>query len=251
MSTSFRWLLALSLPLAAGVHAEGLVLYGGSFCPPHRTHIAEARLGARAVGATRTILIPTSPGAVQYGPVRRTGAWHAVCSRQRLAMTWLATRGHPELEVSPIEVARPSQGYSTSRTALELAASHPGPVWLLVGADVMASLRTWERLPEVLSRVGLLVNEYPPHELGSLPEYLPPSLGARYRRTGPRRWRHADGPEVRFVKLATGALSSGQVRRAAAAGEDLTPLVPRLVARYIEHHGLFGAAMGGGRGAVE
>lgn len=242
----------LAAALAApGLLAEGVVLYGGSFCPPHRTHLAEARLGARAVGASRTILIPTSPGAVQYDAIRRSGEWHSVGGLQRLAMAWLATRGQPDLEVSAIEVARPREGYSTSRTILELAATREDPVWVLVGADVMNTLRTWDRVDTVLSRVNLLVNEYPPHELGALPDYLPPPLARRYRSLGARRWRHEAGPEVRFTKLATGALSSRRVRQAAARGEDLTPLVPRLVARYIEHHGLFGARKEGAHDAAE
>ena len=242
----------LGMTLAAAATAgEPVVLYGGSFCPPHRTHLAEARLGAQAVGASRTILVPASPGAVQYDAARKRGPWHAVGGLERLAMTWLATRGHPELEVSPVEVARPGVGYSTTRTLLEAAAVHDGPVWVLVGADVMATLPSWDRVDELLTRVNLLVNEYPPHELGALPDHLPPALAVRYRPAGIRRWRHDSGREVRFVKLDTGDLSSRRVRQAAAAGEDLTRYVPRLVARYIEHHGLFGVGSRGDHASVE
>lgn len=221
--------------------AEGTILYGGSFCPPHRTHLQEARAARRAVDARRVVLVPTSPGATQYAQQRGTAGWVGVDELQRLAMTWLATRGEPGLEVSAIEAARPEPGYSTSRTVLEMAARTDEPLWLLIGADVMAEIDGWRDLPAVLAAAHLLVSEYPPHELLQPATYLPAELAARYRQVGPRSWLDAStGRRIEYRRLETDGLSSSRVRRAAAHGEDLERFVPPQVARYIRHHRLFG-----------
>ncbi len=47
-----------------------------------------------------------------------------------------------------------------------------------------------------------------------------------------------------MVPLPMLDISSTQVRQRVAAGQDITPLVPPAVARYIEKHGLYRSPAG-------
>jgi nicotinate-nucleotide adenylyltransferase len=222
--------MALGHPLTAG----GVVLYGGHFSPPHVTHLAEALAARAEVGASKVILIPSAPRAQQHEHRRTEPGWLEVPPHRRYAMTWLATRGRPGLEASPVEVGRTEVGYSSSRTVLELAARVEQPVWLLMGSDVLARLPDWERVDEVLERVDLLVTEYPPRLLT-----LPPRLAARYRQVSPGTYVSPTGRRLLLRRFDTGGISSGQVRHAVAEGRPIDALVPPWVARYIAHYRLY------------
>lgn len=223
-------LMALAGPLTAG----GTVLYGGHFSPPHVTHVAEALAARAAVGASRVILIPSAPRAQQHEHRRTEPGWLDVPPHRRFAMTWLATRGQPGLDASPVEVGRPEVGYSSSRTVLELSGRLEQPVWLLMGSDVLARLPDWERVDEVLDRVHLLVTEYPPRLLA-----LPPRLAARYREVSPGTYEGAGGRRLLLRRFDSGGISSGQVRRAIGERRPIDALVPPWVARYIAHFRLY------------
>jgi nicotinate-nucleotide adenylyltransferase len=231
--------LAGAPPRPPPPEGRGVVLYGGHFNPPHVAHVAEALAARRAVGARQVLLVPSAPRAAQHEGARVSPAWHHVPAHRRVAMTWLATRGHPDLAVSPLEAGRTDVNYSSSRTVLELAARLEQPVWLLMGTDVLESLPRWERAADVLAAVDLLVTEYPPRPLGRLQDHLPAALASLYREVAPGVYRRPGGREIRLVRFATGGVASGHVRRARETGRPITGLVPRMVERYIEHFGLY------------
>lgn len=234
--------LALSaIAGACGATPRGVVLYGGHFSPPHRTHVAEALAACAEVNARRVVFIPSAPRALQHEAARLTPGWTEVPAHRRVAMTWLATRGHPRLEVSSVEAGRPRPGYSSAETILELAGRLEGPVWLLMGTDVLERLPTWPHVEKILARVNVLATEYPPWRLGPLTSYLPVRLAGRYREVAPSTWQGPAGTRILLRRFPTGGVSSGQVRRALEEGRSVDALVPGWVARYIGHFGLYRA----------
>ncbi len=141
----------------------------------------------------------------------------------RVAMVQAAIVGEPRFVLDRIEVDRSGPSY-TLDTVRALSAAEPGgpagTQWFLViGQDQYSGLHTWRHWQELLGLVTLAVANRP----------------------GEQRQPHADVQRAahRMVPLPMLDISSTQVRQRVAAGQDITPLVPPAVARYIEKHGLY------------
>ena len=186
-------------------------LFGGSFDPVHRAHVALAgsALDALALDAVRWV-----PAGRPWQKARAvTEASH------RVAMLEAAIAHEPRFALEPIEIDRAGASY-TLDTVRALQAAEPGVQWvLIIGQDQYAGLHTWHGWQELLARVELAVA----------------------RRPGETRQPH---PEVRahphhMVPLPMLDISSTEVRRRVALGQDITELVPPGVARYIDLHRLY------------
>jgi len=215
-----------------------IILYGGSFCPPHLGHIREARAACSLLGAHQTVFLPAAPEAIQYEAVRRSKNWIGVTAHQRLAMTWLATAGYGDLGVSTHEVVQTEPGYSTSRSVLEISANTDAEIWLLVGIDVFRGMSRWESAPHVFAAVNVLVSEYGSDRLDDLRSCLPAEIASDYKAAGPRLWQSRTGRnrKIRIARLEDQGLSSSRVWREARRGDPIEPLVGSLVAQYMERY---------------
>src|SRR5258708_29589451 len=149
--------------------SERIGVFGGTFDPVHVGHIVGAVEARRALALDRVVLVPAGDPGQKRGSVAAPAA-------DRLAMVGAAVDGIEGLEVSPLEVERdgPSYTYQT----LE-ALSGPGrELFLIVGADVAATMRSWvgiERLPGLATLVGVDRAGGRPAEAGL------PARGARAR----------------------------------------------------------------------
>ena len=161
----------------------------------------------------RVILVPAGDPWQKRGSVAAPAA-------DRLAMVEAAVEGIDGLEVSPLEVERdgPSYTYQT----LE-ALSAPGrELFLIVGADVAATIGSWvgiERLPALATLVVV--------DRGR------PSSRRRGCRPGAGR-----GP-ARRVSIPRLDVSSTDLRARAARGWPLDGLVPPGAVRVITERGLY------------
>ena len=146
------------------------------------------------------------------------------------------------LAVSKLEIERDGPSYTVD-TLRELAQG--GPVVWFIGSDAMAAVTEWHRSDELPTLCNLLVFERP---------------GARQQvaaqRSAPRGFEVAPGFEVEssaaclarrnsggihFLSAAMLDISATAVRRAIAAGEDASALLPNAVWDYIRRNGLYGA----------
>ena len=149
-------------------------------------------------------------------PWQKTGRRTVSPAADRLAMVETAVAGIPGLEASRLEIDRGGPSY-TADTLAELARSQPGAeLFLVVGADVVKDLDTWERVDEVRARATLAVVKRP----GSRPR-LPPG------------WR-AEQVEVPSLDI-----SSTDLRARLADGRPLDFLVPAPVIRLIRSRRLY------------
>jgi nicotinate-nucleotide adenylyltransferase len=131
-----------------------VALFGGSFNPPHVSHLLAATWALSAVPVDRVLVVPVfkHPFAKELAPFD-----------DRLQMCRLALGWVPGVEISDVE--RRLGGESlTLRTVEHLAEAQP--TWrlrLLIGADVLADLPKWHRFdrirelapPIVLGRAGV------------------------------------------------------------------------------------------------
>jgi nicotinate-nucleotide adenylyltransferase len=185
-----------------------LAIFGGTFDPIHKGHLAIARLAARHFRLDRVLFVPA------YRPPHKAGVTSATYE-DRVRMAELACGARAGFEVSRLEEGT-ERSYSID-TIEKLARLAPADeLYFLIGADAFGEVRTWRRWRDVARAVRFLVVSRP---------------GSNYQIP----------PEVTLQRLDTLALpvSSSEIRKALAAGQQPGEL-PRRVLDYILSHGLYG-----------
>jgi nicotinate-nucleotide adenylyltransferase len=131
-------------------------------------------------------------------------------------------QGQPGIEVSRVEIDRGGPSYTIETVeALRAEAARlgrPAPeIFLVVGADLVESLPTWERVDELRQLVTLVVVSRPRSP-------APPD---------PAGWRveHLDGGGV--------DVSSSEVRALLAQGGNVNGLLPDAVIHCISRRGMY------------
>jgi len=187
------------------------VLFGGTFDPIHNAHLEIARAAASRFDLRKILFIPAA------NPPHKSRGAHA-SYEDRVRMAELACAGEPAFQVSRIE--QPSPGHPAKRsysidTIEKLQTAGEGPLSFLIGADAFAEITTWHRWHDVVSAVEFIVVTRP----GSLYE-VPP------------------GAVVHELGNLQIPVSSSEIRRRLAAGNDNVPVPPEVLA-YIRRHRLY------------
>ena len=177
-----------------------VALLGGSFNPPHVGHLMAAYWTLATQPVDRVWLMP----AFNH-PFRKSLAPF----EHRLAMCELAARDVRHVEVTRVEAEVGGEGW-TYETLEHLRRTRPDvEPSLVVGSDLMIEKDKWKRFDRIRELATLIVI----HRYGyDVPE--------------------APGPMFAEV-------SSTEVRRRFAAGEDVHRWVPRAVLEYAQAHQLY------------
>lgn len=215
--------------------------FGGSFDPPHRGHVALARLAMDRLSLERVLFAP-----VGVQPLKRERAQADFA--HRVAMTRLAIRGESGFDVSlidaPREDGRPNYTIDTLR-ALRGSLAHDDQILCLMGADSFLSIGKWYRSADLLVACDFVVGSRPGFDLGRLTAALPaavsvescdappPGVLALGLRAGRRQARLYLLPDLDDGTSASNIRST--IYRGAAAGAVVSPTV----AAYIEEHKLY------------
>lgn len=216
--------------------------FGGSFDPPHRGHVALARLAIDRLGLDRVLLAP-----VGVQPLKRDRP--QANFPDRVAMTRLAVQDEPGLEVSLLDAPharnRPNYTIDTLRT-LRGSLAADDQVFCLMGADSFLSIGRWYRAAELLLTCDFVVASRPGFDLGRLAAALPASISVGAcdaphpdslvvcLRTGSGRQSHLHLlPDLDEMVAAT------DIRTAIQHGADPRSLLAPAVAAYIREHRLY------------
>ena len=194
---------------------ERIGVFGGTFDPIHVAHIVAAVEARRALALDRVVLVPAGDPWQKRGSVNAPAA-------DRLAMVEAAVAGIAGLEVSAIEVER--EGPSYTYQTLEAMSGPDRALFLVVGADVATTLRSWvgvERLPGLATLVVI-------DRAGEQPAENGPPAGWRCQR----------------VPIPRLDISSTELRARAARGWPLDGFVPPGAVRIITERSLYGPADG-------
>jgi nicotinate-nucleotide adenylyltransferase len=146
--------------------------FGGSFDPPHRGHIALARLAAENVALDRVLFAP-----VGVQPLKRDRPQASFADR--VEMTALAIAREPGMELSQIDAprndGRPNYTIDAVRALRETLPADDA-LFCLMGADSFLSISKWYRSADLLVACDFVVAARPGFDLGRITSALPASI---------------------------------------------------------------------------
>jgi nicotinate-nucleotide adenylyltransferase len=204
-------------------------IFGGTFDPVHFGHLRVADEVRRGLSIGDFRLIPAGDPPHR----RRTYA----SPKHRLAMLELAIREYPGLRLDTREMDRPGPSFMVD-TLASLRAEHAlAPLLLIIGQDSANQLTNWHRWREILACAHLVVISRPGRETryeGELGREMESRLTDNAESLGAR----LAGLVLPF-RVSAVDISSTEVRRLIAAGEDTRHCLPVSVAAYIAEHGLY------------
>ncbi len=183
-------------------------IFGGSFDPVHCGHVALAR-AVRDSGLADEVWFLVTP----LNPHKQGN--NLTDEAERLAMVRLAIADDVCIEASDFEFHLPRPSY-TINTLDALEQAFPGREFLLLmGADNWQKIDKWYKGDEIVSRFGIIV--YPRGDEAALA--LPAT--------------------VKWLQAPLFDISSTEIRRAVALGEDVSQWLHPDVVKYIKDKKLY------------
>jgi len=230
-------------------------LFGGTFDPIHRGHLALARAACERYKLGRILFVPASiPPHKQRQPLSEFA--------HRYAMIALATGQEkdfvPSLLEAPLELevagarvkkierpeAKPNYTIDTVKR-LKQSFKKADRLFLLIGIDAFAEIASWHQAEALFRECEFVVASRPGYSLADVANALPPSLRPRAEATKPFQKQAATGDLVlsgATIHLLDGIyqpVSSTAIRQAAAAGKPVGRFVEAAVAEYIKKMQLY------------
>jgi len=203
---------------------KSILLFGGTFDPPHVAHVILPMLAMEAVGADAVAYVPAAQSPHKLDQTQ-TPAQH------RLAMLRLALAEVPWATVLTDEFDRfddsggqPSYTVDTL-TALRATLGPAVTLRLLIGTDQMMAFNRWREPQRIIELADPVVMLRPPGDRETALDMFP-----RHKRAA---W------DKRIVTLPMMDISATMIRSRIARGLSITGLVHPAVERYIAEHRLY------------
>ena len=212
-----------------------LAVYGGSFDPLHNGHFAIAKGLVRQFRFDKFVFVPAfqAPHKTQR---KATSAFH------RFAMLALATAGHRELSISPLELEMPERPYSVETHGRLLQVLPSSAIFFVMGADSWRDIRTWREWERVLTMTNHIVVTRPGYPVTT--DHVTDAIRDRtvdLRRGGIFADEATDdGTKIYFSDAVHSDASASRIRTLIAERSREWRLdVPEAVANYIEKYELY------------
>ncbi len=229
-------------------------LFGGTFDPIHRGHLALARAARERCKLSRILFVPAN------APPHKQG--EPLCAfAHRYAMISLATQAEkdfiPSLLEAPESSATAAPGKEKIKTAakpnytidtvvrLKQSLKKIDRLFLLVGIDAFEDIAKWHQAEALFRECAFVVASRPGYSLADVANALPESLRPRKEVTQPFHKQAASGDlvlngvTIHLLDNVYQPISSTAIRQAAAAGKPLGRFVEPAVADYIKKTGLY------------
>jgi nicotinate-nucleotide adenylyltransferase len=233
-------------------------LFGGTFDPIHRGHLALARAARERCNLARIFFVPANvPPHKQSQPLSAFA--------HRYAMIALATAQEKDFAPSLLEApedydsrgagkdgvskektraAKPSYTVDTVKR-LKQSFKKADQLFLLIGIDAFADIAKWYQAEALFRECEFVVASRPGYSLADVANALPASLRPRQEVTRPFQKQAATGDlvlkgvTIHLLDEVYQPVSSTAIREAAADGKPLTRFVDPAVADYIKKVGLY------------
>jgi nicotinate-nucleotide adenylyltransferase len=221
-----------------------LAIFGGSFDPPHRGHLAIARA---AVERVTLDILWMSPAGTQ--PLKQDAAMTSY--EDRLAMVRLAVAGEARIVASEIDAPRSDESPNFTIDLLRRVRSELGPedkLFFLLGADAFLSLGQWHGAAELPFLCRFIVAGRPGSSMEDVPSAL--ATGIEAVRIGDEKasnklvaWELRDqagrGSELYLMPDLHEDISATDIRAAISGERPADCVLAPSVLRYIEERGLY------------
>jgi nicotinate-nucleotide adenylyltransferase len=200
-----------------------VALFGGSFDPPHRGHIAIAKAAAECFALDQVLFAP-----VGHQPLKSHSS--GASFDERLALTTLACMSDHRFTPSTIDAPHPDSAPNyTVDTLKRLQESMPAAqIFNLVGADSFVSLAQWRDPARLLALAEWIVVSRPGYpESGLVAD--PPGLNL----TAAQRSR------IHILNTVHEDVAATHLRERLRTGDPCTDLLSPPVSGYIQTHHLY------------
>jgi nicotinate-nucleotide adenylyltransferase len=189
-----------------------VAIYGGSFDPIHRGHIAVAQAARKRLDIDQVLFVPTAHPPHRGEPQASYG--------DRIEMIRRAIEGKQGLLASSLEEPGSAEKHYTIDSLRRLRAQRPNDeLFVIIGMDSYNNLHTWREPQAIASEAELIVVSRP----GSHPD-------AKLRLPASR---------VHFIQDVDEDVAASTIRAQVASGTKWEEFVPKAVAEYIRAHHLY------------
>jgi nicotinate-nucleotide adenylyltransferase len=224
-------------------------LFGGTFDPVHRGHMALARAAMEQHKMNRIHFVPAN-----FPPHKQSELLSPFI--HRFAMLALATADEkafvPSLLEAPEEGkaggrARPEKPNYTIDTVRRLKQQFKASdrLFLLIGMDAFADIAKWHQSEALFRECEFVVASRPGYSLADVANALPESLRPRPEVTKPFHKQAAvgdlvlKGVTIHLMANLNQPASATSIREAVTAGKSLGKFLDPAVAEYIRKMGLY------------
>jgi len=222
-----------------------VALFGGTFDPVHKGHIAVARAAQARFALARVYMVPADiPPHKQRQPIT---PYH-----HRYAMLALATQGEKDLVPSLLEApdaeGRPTCGASYTIDTVrrfKQTLKKSDRLFFLIGIDAFLDITKWRDAEALLRECEFIVVSRPGFSLsdvaGALPESMRPddAVLKPFRKQAARGDMVLSGAVIHLLEGVNEKATATNVREAAAKGRAANRWLEPAVAEYIKKMGLY------------
>jgi nicotinate-nucleotide adenylyltransferase len=219
-----------------------VALFGGTFDPPHRGHVALARLARKRLSLDRVLVTPV---AVQPLKQETPPASFA----DRVAMAQLAFAGEPGTEITlldaPLADGRSNYTIDTI-TELRRQLNPADTLFCILGADSFLTIGRWHRSADLLTACNFIIGARPGFDLTHAEAALPAGIAAKplpstLPHTQMLELSNQDSRHSRLYLLTDLAedVSATQIRAALHGETEPGSILAPAVEEYIRTHHLY------------
>ena len=203
-----------------------VLLYGGSFDPPHNGHLNNLRAAIRRVHPDKVVVMPAG-----LSPFKQQTAAPAALRLEMCSCFRELGQAVPQVEICGWEIAQAEAGNRnyTVLTVEMLARKYPdAQLYLGIGSDMLLSFDAWHRWQDILRLAHLVVVS---RNIGD-----DPALHAKARQLDPA------GGHILFAPVEALPMASSGLRARLAAGDPCEAELPEAVRAVIRRENLYQTA---------
>ncbi|MBQ4353316.1 MAG: nicotinate (nicotinamide) nucleotide adenylyltransferase [Clostridia bacterium] len=194
-----------------------LLLYGGTFAPPHLGHVHAVRTVHEILHPDCVLIMPT---AVPPHKQQVKGDTAEI----RLEMCRAAFEEIPDTYVSSYEIDKGGVSYTVD--TLEYLKTKAERLLLLCGSDMFLTLGTWRNAQRIFELASIVC----------MPRYKADTENLLRQKL---QYEKTYGGRMILIENRVRVLSSTEVRQKIVSGEDLTDVLPKAVIRIIRREKLY------------
>lgn len=217
-----------------------LALFGGTYDPVHRGHLAVARAAAKSFDLRQIYFVPANL------PPHK-GSREITAFQHRFTMLALATAEDDGFIPSLLETGSGQPNYSIETVRrFKSTLKKSDKLYFLIGLDAFMDISKWKQPVQLLAECDFIVASRPGYSLADVGNALPLALRPPEEVLQALRRQEASGTialsstTIHLLSGISERVSSTQIRAAAGKSvKQLSQYVPEPVARYIKKEHLY------------